>query len=79
MAGRVPRAVDGADAVGDGDLGVARLDANGGLDSTFSCDGKLTLGYGASKGAGTAVAIQQNGRIVVMGNADPTMTSWSRG
>src|SRR3984957_2742303 len=59
------------DAVGEGDLAVARLDANGGLDTSFSGDGKLTLGYGASKDDGTAVAIQQNGRIVVMGDGDP--------
>ena len=35
------------DAVGSGDFAVARLNADGALDPTFSGDGKLTLGYGA--------------------------------
>ncbi|HEY1834041.1 MAG TPA: hypothetical protein VGG08_06360 [Solirubrobacteraceae bacterium] len=59
------------DAVGEGDVAVARLEANGGLDTSFSGDGKLTLGYGAPNEIGTAVAVQQNGRIVVMADADP--------
>jgi uncharacterized delta-60 repeat protein len=59
------------DAVNGGDLAVARLNPNGGLDSSFNGNGKVTLDYGASKDDGTAVAIQQNGRIVVMGNGDP--------
>jgi uncharacterized delta-60 repeat protein len=57
-------------AVGEGDLAVARLNPNGGLDSSFSGDGKLTLGYGAPNEFGTGVVVQQNGRIVVMGDAD---------
>jgi uncharacterized delta-60 repeat protein len=57
-------------AVGEGDLAIARLNPNGGLDSSFSGDGKLTLGYGAPNEFGTGVAVQQNGRIVVMGDAD---------
>ena len=64
-------------AVNGGDLAVARLGANGGLDSSFNGDGKVTLDYGASKDDGTAVAIQQNGRIVVMGDGIRTTTSWS--
>jgi uncharacterized delta-60 repeat protein len=55
-------------AVGEGDLAIARLNPNGGLDSSFSGDGKLTLGYGAANEFGTGVAVQQNGRIVVMGS-----------
>ncbi len=56
------------DAVGGGDLAIARLNPNGGLDSSFSGDGKLTLGYGAPEEFGTGVAVQQNGRILVMGS-----------
>ena len=55
-------------AAGEGDLAVARLNPNGGLDSTFSGDGKLTLGYGAPNEFGTGVVVQQNGRIAVMGS-----------
>ena len=61
--------VEGAtSAVGEGDFAIARLNPNGGLDSSFSGDGKLTLGYGAPNEFGTGVAVQQNGRIVVMGS-----------
>jgi uncharacterized delta-60 repeat protein len=55
-------------AIGEGDLAIARLNPNGGLDSSFSGDGKLTLGYGAPEEFGTGVVVQQNGRIVVMGS-----------
>ncbi|MGI8412566.1 MAG: delta-60 repeat domain-containing protein [Solirubrobacteraceae bacterium] len=54
-------------AVGSGDFAVARLGANGALDPSFSDDGKRTLGYGAAGEQALGVAIQQNGRIVVMG------------
>lgn len=63
--------LDGAtSAVGSGDFAVARLTASGLLDPTFSGDGKLTLGYGAANESALAIALQQNGRIVVMGTAD---------
>jgi uncharacterized delta-60 repeat protein len=55
-------------AVGGGDLAIARLNPDGGLDPSFSGDGKLTLGYGALEEFGTGVVVQQNGRIVVMGS-----------
>lgn len=55
-------------AVGEGDLAVARLNPNGELDSSFNGNGKLTLGYGAPEEFGTGVAVQQNGRILVMGS-----------
>lgn len=63
--------LDGAtSAVGSGDFAVARLTAAGSLDPTFSVDGKLTLGYGAANESALAIALQQNGRIVVMGTGD---------
>ena len=52
-------------AVGAGDVALARLDAAGALDPAFSDDGKLTLDYGAANELGLALALQQNGRIVV--------------
>jgi uncharacterized delta-60 repeat protein len=60
------------DALNGGDLAVARLNPNGGLDSSFNGNGKVTLDYGGTKDDGTAVAIQQNGRIVVMADGDPS-------
>ena len=61
--------IDGAtSAVGSGDFAVARLNTDGSLDPTFSGDGKETLGYGAANETALAIALQQNGRIVVMGN-----------
>jgi uncharacterized delta-60 repeat protein len=62
--------VGSTSAVGSGDFAVARLNPDGSVDPTFSGDGKLTLGYAAPGELGLAVAVQQNGRIVVMGNGD---------
>ena len=57
-------------AVGSGDFAVARLTTEGSLDPTFSGDGKLTAGYGAANEEGLAVAVQQNGKIVLFGQGD---------
>ncbi len=62
--------VGATSAVAAGDFAVARLNADGSLDTTFSGDGKLTLGYNAPNEQALAVAIQQNGRIVVFGQGD---------
>ena len=53
------------------DFALARYNANGSLDTTFSGDGKQTTGFGGDDQA-TAVAIQANGKIVVVGTADST-------
>ena len=60
----------GTSAVGSGDFAVARLNADGSLDASFSGDGKLTAGFGAPMEQALALAIQQNGRIVVFGQGD---------
>jgi uncharacterized delta-60 repeat protein len=57
-------------AVGSGDFAVARLNADGSLDTSFSGDGKLTLGYAAADEAALGVVVQQNGKIVVLGDGD---------
>lgn len=52
----------------DFDIGIARLQTNGVLDSTFSDDGKTTLFYdagGFNNDIGKAVAIQTDGKIVI--------------
>jgi uncharacterized delta-60 repeat protein len=50
----------------DNDVAVARYDADGTLDTTFSYNGKLFTGVGCDDHA-TAVAIQSDGKIVVVG------------
>lgn len=49
-----------------GNFAVARYKPNGGLDNTFSSNGRLTTNFGASEYA-YDVVIQSNGRIVVSG------------
>jgi uncharacterized delta-60 repeat protein len=57
----------------DYDIGVARLTANGNLDTTFSGDGKQTIAFnqgGYKRDAATAVVIDASGRIVLAGYAE---------
>jgi uncharacterized delta-60 repeat protein len=58
---------------GDVDVVVARVLADGGLDATFAGDGRLALGLNLGGGANEdapGVAIQPDGKIVVVGTAD---------
>jgi uncharacterized delta-60 repeat protein len=48
---------------------VARYNANGTLDGSFSGDGRQTADFGG--GGGPAVAVQPDGSIVVAGRSDP--------
>ena len=50
----------------DSDFAVARLQPGGALDTTFSTDGRTTIGFGAPELA-SALALQPDGRIVVAG------------
>ncbi|MGE3842572.1 MAG: hypothetical protein AB7I50_13385 [Vicinamibacterales bacterium] len=52
-------------ATGD-DFAVVRVNSNGTLDTSFDADGKQTIDFGATDRAG-AVAIQPDGKIVVVG------------
>ncbi len=58
-------------AVGNagGDFGVARYNPNGSLDPSFSGDGMQTTDFGGADSA-NGVALQANGRIVAVGDAD---------
>lgn len=51
---------------------VARFAEDGALDPTFSGDGIYTVGASGSVVAGTSLAIQGDGRIVVGGSAGPS-------
>jgi uncharacterized delta-60 repeat protein len=54
---------------GAGDFTVTRLLADGTLDTTFGADGLVTTDFGGRDDRGYAVALDQTGRIVVVGFA----------
>jgi uncharacterized delta-60 repeat protein len=49
------------------DFAIARYNANGSLDTSFSGDGKLTTAIGSGNDNGQSVAVQSDGKIVVAG------------
>lgn len=49
------------------DFGVVRVNANGSLDNTFGGDGRVTTALAASTDSANAVAIQADGKIIVVG------------
>lgn len=49
------------------DLAMVRYNPNGSLDTNFSGDGKLIVDFGGGDNGGVALAIQPDGRIVVVG------------
>jgi uncharacterized delta-60 repeat protein len=53
----------------DYDFAVARYNANGGLDSTFDGDGKLTIAVGTGDDTANSVKIQSSGAIVIAGTS----------
>lgn len=53
----------------DSRFAVARYNANGGLDTTFSSDGKATANLTTGEDNGIAVELQADGKIVVAGYA----------
>jgi uncharacterized delta-60 repeat protein len=61
---------DGKIVVGgsaSGDIAVVRYDEDGSLDSSFSGDGRATVGFTDAQVGGRAIAIQPGGRIVAAG------------
>jgi uncharacterized delta-60 repeat protein len=62
----VAAGVAGAGGQG-GVFAVARYNSDGGLDTSFSADGKRTTNFGSWFSAASSVAIQRNGRILVAG------------
>lgn len=51
------------------DFGVTRVNANGTLDTTFNEDGRQPTAFGPSFASANAVAVQADGKIVVVGRA----------
>ncbi len=58
-----------------GDFAVARLGPGGGIDNTFSGDGRNTIDFDGASDIGHAMALQDDGRIVVVGQVDQNMAS----
>jgi uncharacterized delta-60 repeat protein len=52
-----------------GDMQVARLNANGALDTSFGAGGKVAIDFGGTE-FGQALARQANGRILIAGRSD---------
>jgi uncharacterized delta-60 repeat protein len=63
VAGEVPL----TSATDFSDFAVARYNANGTLDTTFSADGKLTTNIGAATNTARNIVLQSNGAIIVSG------------
>ena len=53
------------------DFALARYNPNGTLDTSFSGDGKQTTDFGGVGQVANAVAVQDDGKIVVVGDAGP--------
>lgn len=51
------------------DFVVVRLNADGTLDTTFNGTGKLTIAFGTNEDIANAVAIQNDGKILVAGHS----------
>ncbi len=51
----------------DNDFALARYNANGSLDTSFSADGKVLTAFSANNDGAKAVAVQSDGKIVVVG------------
>ena len=56
----------------DWDYGLARLNSNGGLDTSFDVDGKLQAAVGNDDGFGEGVVVHPDGRIFVGGRSNNT-------
>ena len=52
------------------DFAVARYNTDGSLDITFDSDGKVITDFNGNNDAGRGVAIQSDGKIVVVGDSD---------
>ena len=58
----------------DNDFALARYDGDGTLDATFGSGGTVTTNVAGVTDLGNAVALQPDGKIVVVGAVDPSHT-----
>jgi uncharacterized delta-60 repeat protein len=54
------------------DFVLARFDSNGSLDATFGTGGRVITSFGEGTDIGYAIAMQQDGKILMAGTAGPT-------
>ncbi len=54
----------------DYDFAIARYNTDGSLDKSFSIDGRQTTGFGSGNDYASSMAIQKDGKIVVVGFAN---------
>jgi uncharacterized delta-60 repeat protein len=55
---------------GNSGFAVARFNDDGSLDNTFDVDGRVTTSFTAGGDVGSGIAVQSDGKIVVVGTAD---------
>ncbi|MGA0118090.1 MAG: delta-60 repeat domain-containing protein, partial [Ilumatobacteraceae bacterium] len=65
--GKIVVAGHSYDATTGGDFAVVRYNTDGSLDTTFDTDGKLTTAIGAGGDEAVDIAVQPDGKIVVVG------------
>jgi uncharacterized delta-60 repeat protein len=64
------------DGSGDSEFAVARFNDDGSLDPSFSGDGRVTLSFTAGDDVGSGIAVQSDGKIVVVGTTDDLSNTW---
>ena len=61
---------------GISEFAIARFNVDGSLDTAFNGDGMVTAGFLAGDNVGSGIAVQSDGKIVVVGTSDDTSTTW---
>ncbi len=64
------------DGSGTLEFAVARFNDDGSPDNTFDVDGRVTLSFTAGDDVGSGIAVQSDGKIVVVGTTDDLSTTW---
>ena len=67
--GKILAAGNAADSYGHYGWGVVRLNADGTMDDSFGHGGAVVTNTGPSGGVASAIAVQQNGKIVTAGDS----------
>jgi len=66
--GKIIAAGAAFNGIGGNDFSLARYTSTGALDTTFDTDGKVTTDFPGGSDAARALAIQSDGKIIVVGN-----------
>lgn len=68
--GKIVVTGDVLSATGPPDIGVARYNIDGTLDTAFGTGGRVTTDFAGRSDVGTAITVQPDGKILVAGGAD---------